>query len=349
MKNNVKKGCVLFTMILFIFGIFSTASLAESKNEIIEKAKKEGKLVLYWSLPSSLSVKIIEKFNEKYPFIKVTRFQTSSFKLIARYYQEILARRPTCDMISITDLLPFLKFYEEGNLLKYDSPEWDNLVDLPKNYIKRGYWAPIRVLPMGCMVNTNIVDPKTIKSYDDILQDRFKGKIASGDVEHSDCAYPFYYALRKATNSTHYWKRLGELKAMVYTSSEKGSEACVAGEWPAIFDIWLYRSYQYGVKKGAPVKSIIPKEGAVVIPNPSAIMKQGRNPNSAKLMQDHLFTKEIQTLVVEMIGAHVARKDVVVPKGQIEWKDIKVIPLDYDEAAKLRKEWIADWKKLMNR
>jgi iron(III) transport system substrate-binding protein len=328
---------------------FALRAAAETKAEIIEKAKKEGELVLYWTIASDAAVKVVEEFNKKYPFIKVNRFQSDAFKLIGRYYQEVLARRPTCDMISITDLLPYLQFLREGNLLQYDSPEWDQLIDLPKDYTKRGYWGPIRVLPLSVMVNTNLVDPGNIKSYDDVLQDRFKGKIGAGDVETSDNAYPFYYALRKATNSTHYWKRLGELKTAVFTSSEKASEACVSGEWPVVFDIWLYRSFQYGVRKGAPVKGIIPKEGTPIIPNESAIMKQAKNPNCAKLMQDHLFSKEIQTLFTEVLGSHVARKGIPAPKGLPELKEIKVIPLDYDEAERLRKEWMGDWKKLMNR
>jgi len=349
MKHRIWKGIIGVFVGVTILATVCTAAFAESKEEIIEKAKKEGKLVLYWSTPGALAEKIIALYKEKYPFIEVTRFQTSSFKMIARYYQEILARRPTCDMIHVTDLLPFLQFYKEGNLLKYDCPEWKNLIDLPPDYVKPGYWAPLRVLPMGVMVNTNIVDPNTITSYDDTLKDKYKGKIAAGDVEHSDNAYPFYYALRKATGSTHYWKRLGELNAAVFTSSEKASEACVAGEWPVIFDIWLYRSYQYGVKKGAPVKSIIPKEGSVVIPGPSAIMKQASHPNAAKLMQDHLFSKEIMQLITDTIGAHVPRKDVPVAQGLPALKDIKILPLDYTEAAKLRDAWINDWKKLMNR
>ncbi len=349
MKERMKRSGIMFTAIVFVLGLLSSVALAETKQEIIEKAKKEGALTLYWSLAGEVANKIVADFNKEYPFIKVNRVQVSSFQMIARYYQEVLARRPTADMISITDLLPYLQFYKEGNLLQYESPEWKNLVNLPKDFYRPGYWAAIRLCPISIMVNTNIVDPNTVKSYDDILQDRFKNKIGAGDVEQSDNAYPFYYALRKATNSTHYWKRLGELKAQVFTSSEKGTEACVAGEWPVIFDLWLYRGYQYGVLKGAPVKSVIPKEGAVVVPGISAIMKQASHPNAAKLMQDFLFTRDIQKMMVDVIGYHSPVKGVPVAKGQYAWQDIKVIPLDYDDAELHRKAWMAEWKKLMNR
>ncbi len=348
MEKQMKKIWFSLVAMALIFGLLSSA-YGQTKQEMVEKAKKEGALTLYWSLAGEVADKIVAEYNKVYPFIKINRVQIASFQMIARYYQEVLARRPTADMISITDLLPYLQFYKEGNLLQYDCPDWNNLVDLPKNFVRRGYWAPIRLGPIAPMVNTNIVDPNSVKSYDDILQDRFKGKIGAGDVEQSDNAYPFYYALRKATNSTHYWKRLGEMKAQVFVSSEKGSEACVAGEWPVIFDLWIYRGYQYGVLKGAPVKSIIPKEGAVVVPGISAIMKQASHPNAAKLMQDFLFTKEIQTLMVNVIGYHSPLKGVPPAKGQYAWKDIKVIPLDYDDAEAKRKEWMAEWKKLMGR
>lgn len=335
--------------LILLFAADLQRSMAESKQEIIEKAKKEGELVLYWSLSSNVAEKIIQEYNAKYPFIKVSRFQTTSFKMIARYYQEVVARRSTCDIISITDVLPFIKLYKEGNLLKYESPEWDRIVDLPKDYMKRGYWAPTRIQLMGCLVNTKIVDPKTIQSYDDVLQDKYKGKIAAGDAEHSDNAYPFYYALRKATNSTHYWKRLKELNAAVFVSSEKATEACVAGEWPVIFDIWTFRAYQYGVKKGAPVAAIIPKEGTVVIPGVNSIMKQARHPNAAKLMQDHLLSENIQKLMGEMNGYHPALKNMPPPPGLMNIKDVKIIPLNYEEAEALRDKWLVEWKQIMNR
>ena len=139
------------------------------------------------------------------------------------------------------------------------------------------------------------------------------------------------------------------MNASVFTSSEKGTEACVAGEWPVIMDIWHFRTYQYAALKGAPVTSIVPKEGAVLIPGPNAIMKQARHPNAAKLMQDHMFSKEVQEMVAKNIGYHPARKGVSLPEGITPLEQIKVMPIDYDEAAKLRDEWMADWKKLMNR
>ncbi len=349
MKGRIKGiGVLVMASVLFL-ALFSALAVAETKEEIVEKAKKEGALTLYWSLAGEVADKVVADFNKQYPFIKVNRVQVSSFQMVARYYQEVLARRPTADMISITDLLPYFQFYREGNLLQYDPPAWNDLEDLPKGFVQRGYYAPIRLGPIAIMVNSNIVDPKTVQSYDDVLQDRFRGKIAAGDVEQSDNAYPFYYALRKATNSTHYWKRLGELKAQVFTSSEKAVEACVAGEWPVIFDLWIYRGYQYATLKGAPVKTIIPKEGAVVVPGISAIMKQAPHPNAAKLMQDFLFTKDVQKMMVDVIGYHSPLKGVPVAKGQYAWKDIKVIPLDYEDAEAHRKEWMAEWKKLMGR
>lgn len=346
-----KSGLIVWLIAAcFLLSLLPALAGAESKQEIIEAAKKEGELSFYWSAAGSLQKEIIRRYEEKYPFIKVKLFKTDVFKMFARYQQEVLARRPTCDMLSSSAFDAYRQLYKEGNLLKYDSPEWDYLLDnLPKEYIQRGYYAPFRLGVVGSMINTKLVDPNTISSYDDMLQDRFKGLIAAGDVEHSSQAYPFYYALRKATGSTHYWKRLGELNAAVFTSSEKGSEACVSGEWPVIFDMWLYRGYMYGVLKKAPIKGFVAKEGGMIDPSPSVILKQARHPNAAKLMQDLMFSKEVQLYLTEKTGAHSARKDVPPPPGLPALNEMKLLPVDYDEAAKLKKTWMNEWKKLMNR
>ena len=54
----------------------SAPAAAETRQEIIEAAKKEGELLFYWSFPGSVQKKIISMYEQKYPFIKVKLFKS---------------------------------------------------------------------------------------------------------------------------------------------------------------------------------------------------------------------------------------------------------------------------------
>ena len=45
MKGLMKRSGIMFTAIVFILSLLSSVALAETKQEIIEKAKKEGALM----------------------------------------------------------------------------------------------------------------------------------------------------------------------------------------------------------------------------------------------------------------------------------------------------------------
>jgi len=123
MDGKIKRMWGLVVAIIFVSSFIPTILWAESKQEIIEAAKKEGELNFYWSSDGGLQKELIKRFEAKYPFIKVKMFKSDVFKMFARYQQEVLAKRPTCDMISSSGWDAFMALYKEGNLLKYDSPE----------------------------------------------------------------------------------------------------------------------------------------------------------------------------------------------------------------------------------
>lgn len=286
-------------------------------------------------------------WEKKYP-IKLEIFQAGSLDIIGRYRAELAANRVKSDCIHVADLVVYLDWLEQGNLMKYESPVFESYSGLPKGWVVPGYIYPVRVLPIGSAVNTKFVDWKSIKSRDDMLKPEFKGKIAAGDVATSTRAYSNYYGLRNKYG-LDWFKKLRELDAQYYESSEKAMNNCISGQWPILFECWIYKAYQFRTKKKAPVHSIFPKEGILVIPPPNAIMKQAPHPNAAKLFHEFLYSKETQQALVDALAVHSAHNDVAAPEGLPKVSEMNVIDIAFRAAKEKRKELIKEWQKIAGR
>ena len=320
--------------------------LAASK-DVLAKAKKEGVVVWYTTMPGKARKEIKKVFEKKYP-IKLEVFQAGSHDIAGRYLSELAAKRVKVDCIHITDMVFPLDMMDKGNLLKYQSPEFAAYSGLAKGWVYPGYIYPLRVLPIASLVNTKKVDWKAIKTYNDMLVPKFKGLIAGGDVGTSTRAYLNYYGLRMKYG-TGWYKKLAELDSKYYESSEKAMSNCLSGEWPILFEAWLYTDYRTRVQKKAPLHSVITQEGCVVMPPPNIIVKQAPHPNAAKVLQDFLYSKQIQELLGKSIGVHSGRNDVSGPPEMPALKDMKVIDVDFRDAQAKRKELVAEWRKISGR
>jgi len=319
-----------------------------AQNDLLELARKEGKVVLYTTLPGKAAEKLKAAFEKKYPKVKFEFYQAGSLDTIGRYEAELAAGRVKGDLFHITDMVWPLRLKEQGNILKYDSPEYAAYEYLGEPLVMPGYWAPFRILPTASIVNTKYVDPKTIQSYEDMLKPEYKGMIAGGDVATSTRAYMNYYSLRKYYG-TKWFEKLPELDAEYYESSERAFSYCVAGRWPILWEAWAYKYVQKGIKEGAPIMAIFPKEGVTVVPAPLGIFKQAPHPNAAKLFLNFAYSKEAQQLLVDTLGVHSGRKDVASPEGLPKIGEIKILEIDYLKAAEEREKLIKEWEEIVGR
>ena len=339
--------CLIALFVLSIIEIINAQPASAVSSQIMEEAKKEGKVVWYTTLPGDGTKAINKLFEEKYP-LKLELFQAGALDMVGRYQAELSADRVKVDCIHIADLVVYLDWLEQGNLMKFDSPEFAAYSGLPEGWVYPGYIYPLRVLPIASVVNTKFVDWKSIKSRDDLLKAEFKGKIGAGDVATSTRAYSNYYGLRNKFGLDWY-KKLTELDAQYYESSSKAMNNCIAGQWPILFEAWSYLGYQFGTKKKAPVRSIFPEEGCIVIPAPNAITKQAPHPNAAKVFHEFLYSKEVQELLIDVLGVHSARNDVPGPEGLPKLSDINVVDIDFKAAQDKRQELIEEWRKISGR
>src|SRR5579862_2180485 len=87
--------------------------------ELIEAAKKEGKVVFYTSIDLPLAEKIAKAFEAKYPGIAVRVERTGAERVLQRIGQEYASNIHAVDVVNSSDASHFIVWKRDGILAPY--------------------------------------------------------------------------------------------------------------------------------------------------------------------------------------------------------------------------------------
>ncbi|MBI3058851.1 MAG: extracellular solute-binding protein [Deltaproteobacteria bacterium] len=259
---------------------------------LIEAAKKEGELVYFTTMTLSQSKKVVDKFEKKYPFVKVDLFRTGGGPLLNKIQTEARGGRYAWDVVSGRGemVLPLMnaKF-----LAPYRSPESKTIEeDLVDN---EGYWTAYYVNPYVLGFNTNLVKKEDVpQTYEQLLDPKWKGKKISIDDE----AYGLLSGLIKAwgrEKAVSYFKKLAAQDPVPMRGNTNRVQLTVAGEYSLI--VAYAPTIQRETSRGAPI-DWVPLEPVAVQVNPMMLAAKAPHPNAAKLFIDFLLSKEGQKMLV---------------------------------------------------
>lgn len=149
MNRKLAIKCALMGFFVALFGFLQDVR-GQSK-DVIEQAKKEGKVVFYTSLTLQELDQFVAPFTKKYPFLKVEPFRGNSEQLVQKITVEARAGRPLHDVVQ-TNAFDAWQLQKVGLLQSYRSPEARNFPDSYKdpdgdwtvnytNYLVLGYNA----------------------------------------------------------------------------------------------------------------------------------------------------------------------------------------------------------------
>jgi iron(III) transport system substrate-binding protein len=147
---------------------------ADRQQLLEEGARKEGSLLLYTT--GTQIQPLIDKFKEKYPFLKVELSRASSADAARKVVEEYAASYYKVDAYELAShglIVP----RDEGLLQPFTSPEMQSYdpdaIEPGKN------WVVARESYTGLGFNTALVpEDKAPKSYQDLLSPEWKGKMA---------------------------------------------------------------------------------------------------------------------------------------------------------------------------
>ena len=259
-------------------------------NKVIEAAKKEGKVTLYTStLVAPFHNAVIATFEKKYG-IRVELLDVRASELRERIRTEQTTNRFLGDVLQ-NGSATTRRQRDEGVLQGHGG--LPNLRNLRDPFKADDMQVPSYVLGYGVLVNTNLVKPADEpRSWKDLLEAKWKGKILSDDVRALGGGHVMFFALHDKVGRDYLEKLAGQ--SLLFSRDIGNDERRVArGEVPLRIP-QLFSNYT--LMKGLPVKLAIPEEGAPYIQFDLSILRNAPHPNAARLMIDHYLSPEAQLI-----------------------------------------------------
>ncbi len=262
---------------------------------LIERAKKEGQLVYYTDLIiNQIVIPLENAFTKKYGIrMRYTRADSdaNSLKLLAEHK----AGRVQGDVFSMAT--GFSSMVRAGIVRKADLSNASAL--RPQFRDPAGYWVSSNYYVLTPGVNTDLVSAADRpKSYDDLLDPRWRGKMAWKPNDMSGAPGFIGNVLIS----------MGEEKGMAYLEKLRGQQVInlpgsaravldrsIAGEYPLVLQIFNHHA-AISAQKGAPA-SWIKMEPATVVTELLGLTVGSPNPNAGQLFVEFMISKEGQDLL----------------------------------------------------
>jgi iron(III) transport system substrate-binding protein len=319
---------ILLVFILELLSLRAAFSQTAGQTNLIEGAKKEGHVIWYATLNISDSNALLNRFNQKYPFIKTELLRAGSEQLLNRILTEDSAGRSALDLVNITTINALKK----RNLLQaYQSPEF---AAYPQQFKDTGnYWATVYNIYYVIGYNPKTVPPKDApKNWDDFLDPKWKGKIGMDQEEYEWYAATVGYWGREKAEKFH--RALAKQGVHWNRGHTMISQLMAAGEFP-LGIVYAHR-VESMKKSGAPIEWVKTADPVFVTLSPVAVAAKARNPNAAKLLMDFVLSREAQ-LMLRNANRSSGRSDVEPLVPEMHPSRLKIAAIDPSVGEELTK------------
>jgi iron(III) transport system substrate-binding protein len=301
-----------------VFGLFvvwSTAAYGAQADawkadweKTLQAAKKEGRLVLYGSADFE---KLFAEFNKKYPEIRVTGVYGRGADVAKRMMSERRADKYLADLYlngmttgynvfykakALDPIPPVLVLPEVTDLSKW----WNgkhHYVD-PEGQYLFNINGEVRIV-VG--YNSKQVNPAEIKSYWDLLNPKWKGKIVAYDPTLGGAGDAMRFFYHEKSLGPDFIKRiLTETDIVISTDTRQMGDWLAGGRFAlSIFGPISRMDLDVMQVQGLPVGWFDPdhlKEGAYITAGSGgvALINKAPHPNAAKIALNWLFSREGQ-------------------------------------------------------
>lgn len=277
-----------------------------NRQKILEDgARKEGRVTIYSGMIVDQALRpITEAFMKKYPYIKAEYWRADSNKIVQKILAEARAKSIVADVAESTSLSePLIK---ANVVLPFNSPQ---LEAYPADYRDpRRFWGATRFSYFGVAYNTNMIKAADApKSYEDLLDPKWKGKLAWREGSDSGNLLFITNIIMEMgeQKADAYFQKLAQQKIVNFTGSARTLvNNVMSGEYPMALNIFLHHPV-ISAQKGAPVAAL-PLQPVPSLNGTVLFVKGAPNPHAAMLLIDYMLSKEGQATLeaADYLPAH---------------------------------------------
>ena len=303
------------------------AGPAEAAKIDIDKAKSEGKVVLYTSLDTQIVDAINAGFTKKYG-IEVQYFRGGAADVTSKVLAEADAGRPQADMVDASDLAALLLMKQRGLLVPFQSAAIENVAKELRD--PDATWITDRLTQGVIQYNAKEFGSSPPATWADLGKAGMNGRLVYFSAPNGDGA-PRLYTLAKYFG----WGLLESFaatKPLRVQTPQVITQVLERGERGIGFaqnDNIAWRSKL----QGKPTDYVFPAEGVPTELGACGLLKSSTRPHAAALYHEWWMGAEGQALLVKG-GKYSSRTDVDPPQGSTPLSKLKLLTLDYAEYGK---------------
>lgn len=317
--KTYRKVADLIILIVLAFLIGLVAPARSNPQEIVEGAKKEGRLLLYTSLTLQEFDEIVAPFHKKYPFLKAESFRGNALQLLQKITTEARAGRPQVDVAQFNGFEAW-QLHKLGLLQSYRSPEAAKFADRFKD--SDGYWTTPYTNYLVLGYNPTLVAPGDVpRRWEDLLQPQWKGAKFALDRDNAVWygGLSLYWGKERASK---FMKALAGQQPSMRKGHTLIATLMASGEFP----LGLVYAHRVEEMKAKGMKTIewVALEPIVATPIVIGIAKNAPNPNAAKLFVDFFLSTEGQSVSQKQQFRVPANPDLPPISPKLDPKNLKV-------------------------
>lgn len=310
--------------------------------ELIEGARKEGSVTWYIAQVDTQTAETMGRtFSAQYPGVSVSVIRTTGQVAYERLLQDLKNNAPQCDVFSSTDTSQYPALKKRGALAEYAPAGAATLMPAFQAVADPGYMYPSSATAHLLIYNSLQVKlADTPKTWTDLLDPRWKGRVATGHPAFSGCTGIWVLALKKAYG-WEYFEKLAKNNPRIGRSGNDpvtliNAGECLVGPAPG------NTAFQQ-VDKGNPIVPVYPTDGATLCLGPTSVMASAPHPNAARLFMEWLMNDDFGKLSVANHGDPV-HLGLTLTSGQKPLNQVPVLSLTVAEIAKGVPEIVEQWR-----
>ena len=265
-----------------------------TRTQIMEGAKKEGKLSVSPGFDDSAIPTIVKAFEKKYPFIKVTSSFAEGIPALQRQLFEMSAGRATLDAFN-SNISFWTEYFKQNVIKKFDFKAMAKAghLNIPLEMIDDSGMVVWLGTNTGVLVyNTKSVQPdKTPKGWDACVDPEWKGKFS---VDTKPNVFAWLVSSWGDEKLLSYARRVKENGALWGRGNQR-LVALAQGEVQMLCGNYIHSTQRLlRQDPSAPIKMVVPNPFPMSFHEPEAIYTGAKNPHAALLWLEYLASKEGQ-------------------------------------------------------
>jgi iron(III) transport system substrate-binding protein len=305
-------------------------------------ARKEGTLTWYVAqMSGEVAEAMGKRFTARYPGIQVVAIRTTGQVAYERLTQELKNKTPQCDVFSSTDIAHYPALKARGALARYEPVNAAALAPPFHGLGEDGYYYPAIASLQGMIFrNDKVTGADVPRRLTDLLDPKWKGRIATGHPAFSGYFGQFVVAVRKLYGWEFFEKlakndpRVGRSAADPVTLLNAGE--CMIGT--AAASVTLQSAAQ-----GNPIGFVYPDDGTLLTVGPAAVLAEAPHPNAGRLFLEWLLSPDFAEASAKEHMVPV-RADAPPMAGGRALTDMKLLTLSTAQIAKEIPEVVEQWR-----